>query len=160
MNRSFSTSMEFSAPIRILIIFSMVLLFQSPSYADPAEGQNRDASILSQQNTPMSGDSTVPGSPEIKAQLSSGGEGSVPGSSRTQGQIRKRSTDRGKTLISRRRAREETRRWKKEKIHLPADVSPRTFPGLPRRPYSRCLHSALRSETIDRVPARSACCDF
>ncbi len=57
----------------------MVLLFQSPSYADPAEGQDRDASILSQQNTPMSGDSTVPGSPEIKAQLSSGGEGSVPG---------------------------------------------------------------------------------
>jgi hypothetical protein len=79
MNRLFNTSMKFSAPIRILVISSLVLLLQASSYADPADDQGRDAPILSQQTTPTPGDSTVPVSPEITAQLSSSGEGSVPG---------------------------------------------------------------------------------
>ncbi len=81
MNPSFNTTMKFSTLIRILIVSSLIILLpQSLSYADPAEGRGRDVPVPSQQQSqPKTGNNSVPVPPETKAQLSSGGEGSVPG---------------------------------------------------------------------------------
>jgi hypothetical protein len=72
--------MKSNVPIRLFIISSLVvLLFQSPSHAGAAKGQDGDAPLPSQQNPPTSGTSSIPASPVIKVQPSSGGEGGVPG---------------------------------------------------------------------------------